>query len=325
MHGNQPGLVLDGETSAWPRGVALSLRPKDIATEEAMERVRRRLGWPGARAYDLQIERKGERLRLGGVDPEALPPGRYELDFRVSGLQWTRRFHSVRVPKGSQAMVTLEEKRPNRFVILDRPCADYDGGFKAILFHPRSELDGVPAPEWLENGCHRDRRKACLLNILAKLATVPAPADPLSRFVQSLFLADIDRVYCTVTPELASRLKQSRKFRRQKGSVHSTHRKLLVRLPDRGAKYELVSYREAAQPSLQITLAVPTAAESGSASANHYADIDIDLGNPTHDLAGLFIHIGEMLAPGPADHIKLRNTLAKRGMGEYLYYRVGKV
>ena len=324
LRGNngESGLVLDGETSAQARGVALRLQARDVMTQRAADQVRRRYNWTSTTRYDVQLAREGERLRLDGIDAQALPPGSYKLEFRIGGLELERSSHTIRIPRNGQANITLTEKDTGRRLLLDRPLGSYDDGTKAILLHRASQLDGVSAVEWLEKGRRRDRRKACLLNILAKFATLPTPNSPLNQHVRNVFFADIDRIYCAVEPSMLGRLQKSKCFRRQQGAVHSTHKKILLRLPAAGGPYELVSYREAKHPSLQVTLAIPPA---GAAGKTHYADIDIDLGNPTLDVAGLFIHLGELLDPRQTDHLKLRSKLTKQGTADFLYYTIEKV
>ena len=64
-----------------------------------------------------------------------------------------------------------------------------------MLQAPASALDGMAIAAWLESANPRPSRKACLLNLTAKLRTVPAPADPLITDVNSIFFAGTERVY----------------------------------------------------------------------------------------------------------------------------------
>ncbi|MGH9855227.1 MAG: hypothetical protein ACREBD_35790, partial [Blastocatellia bacterium] len=85
-------------------------------------------------------------------------------------------------------------------------------------------------------------------------------------------------------------------------------------------KFRLHSFRQQGKNSLQVIVAVPP---GGGAARRFYAEFDIDLGNPAQDLEGFFIHLGELLAPGKTDHLKLRDKLAKdQTVREFLYHRV---
>lgn len=64
------------------------------------------------------------------------------------------------------------------------------------------------------------------------------------------------------------------------------------------------SYRENKRPSLQIVVGI---GPDGYA----YGDADIDLGSPTMDLVGFFVHMAEWLRPGPTIHKKLKKKIDK--------------
>jgi hypothetical protein len=56
-----------------------------------------------------------------------------------------------------------------------------------------------------------------------------------------------------------------------------------------------------------------------------YADIDIDLGNPKRDLAGFFVHLGELMTEGQTDHLKLNKQLRKNPLlAAHLHYSIRK-
>ena len=180
-------------------------------------------------------------------------------------------------------------------------------------------LDGHPATGWIDNPLVRDGRRACLLNLLAKLAALPTEADPLAAHVIRVIFAEVDRIYIAAKPSLLGRLKASRKFKKDR-TLHSTHRKLLRRIAHaRRDDYVLHSYREGPSPSMQIVVAEPPQ-EVGDRT--HYADVDIDLGNPSWDLKSFFIHIGELLNPDRSDHLKLHSDLDEGRLRKYLYFSV---
>jgi hypothetical protein len=57
-----------------------------------------------------------------------------------------------------------------------------------------------------------------------------------------------------------------------------------------------------------------------------YGDIDIDLGKPTRDLSGFFVHLGELIAEGQTDHLKMHKKLkGNPALKPHLHYTVEKV
>lgn len=309
------GVVLDGETSAWPRGLAMNLRPDDAATRVAFERVQRRLDWFSPRRFHLRPTKREDLLQLQGVDPHALPPGRYRFELRVGGLRLSPASERIRIPPDGAASVTLREKLSGNVLRLDRPVSDFDPESRRILESSDSRLDGKRASRWLADGLHRDRRKACLLNLFAKLAALPAPGRSLQRRIESVFFAEADRIYARVDERLRQDLRRSPIFGREP-HVSKTHHKILARVPGSASDYKLESFREGARPSMQITLAVPR--RQGA----HYADIDVDLGNPRWDLVSFGIHIGELINPGKTNHLKLRRAIVRQTGSDFMYYKL---
>jgi hypothetical protein len=58
------------------------------------------------------------------------------------------------------------------------------------------------------------------------------------------------------------------------------------------------------------------------ASGRVIAELDIDLGNPTIDLAGFVKHVGELIDPGRTNHLSLFPALAAGRTSDFLYYRL---
>lgn|GEM_PF-1830681 len=311
---HERGVELGGESSAWPRGVAMNLRPDDAATKAAVERVQRRLDWFSPRRFQFAFAREEERLSLSGVDPEALPAGRYRFQLRLGGMRMSPSTSRIRIPRDGAAHVTMSEKRAGQWLRLNRPPAEFDEESLRILKNRRSRLDGRPALEWLTEGRHRDRRKACLLNLLAKLAALPAPGRAFQRGVESVFFAEADRIYIRVKPELLNQVRRSPLFARD-AVVSATHEKLFSRIPGGEDGYSLQSYREGARPSMQMTFAVPR-----DGTGSHYADVDVDLGSPNWDLVSFAIHLGELVNPARTNHFKLRSAIQRQTGGDFTYY-----
>ncbi len=317
---HESGVVLHGETSASPRGLGIHLRPLDAGTKVQFGRVQERQGWVNPRTFFLHIGRAGSNLALSGVDADSLPEGRYELKIRIGGMKVKPSFPIVKVPKNGEVRLRLEE-RTSRRLELNRGVDDFDENSRRILNHPKSELDGMPAPEWLTDAKHRDARKAVLLNVLAKLAAIPVarPMESLSSEVEHVFFAEIDRVYCAVSERFHDLVR--RHFRKD-SVISAPHKRLLTRIPGHDReRFTLVSYREPVRRgSLQAVVAVP---ESGPAHP-HYVDLDIDGANPGMDLVTFFIHFGEILDPAATDHLRLVKRLDHAQIRDFLYYDVRK-
>ena len=316
---HENGLVLDGETSQFPRGFMLNLRPLGDPTKLAFKRVQRNHDWLSRNIFQLEATRQDDRLQLEGVDAEALPPGRYELEMRLSGMQFVQAKQQISIRKNQSKVVRFREKPAKQKLALNRPIDSFDRESVRILRHKKSLLDGTSAEDWLENRPGQDRRKAPLLNMLAKLAALPRVPDPLSRRVHYVFHAEMDRIYAAVSEDFHTTVSGS--FSKD-ATIHSTHRRLLLRIPHRRAdEYTLTSYRERAPSSMQVVIAEPPA---DVADRTHYADLDIDEANPGWDLARFVMHVGDVLDPRKTNHLELRKTLTDGETSDFLYYDVVK-
>lgn len=313
-----PGITLDGEWSAWPLGLALNLAPQDQKTKDAFKQVQAQHQWY-SNEFALQAMSLPKSLKLSGVAPDALPAGKYELSVQLSTLKLARSSYQLNLKSGKCSQVIIEEKSPKRRLVRTTDIAGFDSCLKTIITNPGSILDSQPAAAWIDNPIVRDARRACLLNLFAKLAVLPTESDPLAGHVSRVIFADVDRIYVAAKPSLLSRLQGSKKFKKDKG-VHKAHKNLLRRIANQQREnYTLHSYREGASPSMQIVVAEPP---PGVADETHYADVDIDLGNPSWDLKSFMIHIGELLHPDKTNHLKLYSKLKKDPLEQYLYYTV---
>ena len=79
----------------------------------------------------------------------------------------------------------------------------------------------------------------------------------------------------------------------------------------------LFSFRVEGSPSLQMVIATPSSPFNAC-----FVDLDLDLGNPLQDVAGLVVHIGELLSGKPTNHLDLQKKLSNGKAAPYLYYRV---
>ena len=193
------GIVLEGETSAFPRPFALNLFPLDPGTKARWENTQQRKGW--VNRYDMDVTQVGDGIRFEGIAGAPLPEGSYELDLRVGELPLVNSRRTISIPGSGTETVTFDAQPAARSIQLTRDVDDFDDEARRILQDDRSELDKLGAVEWLNTRPHQDRRKACLLNILAKLEAVPSRGERLGRLVQNVFHCEMDRIYCAVQPE----------------------------------------------------------------------------------------------------------------------------
>ena len=308
------GFVLGGETDAWPLGLALRLEPVSAGTKSQWENIQRMEGWIGAHTFRLNLSLREERLRFEGIRPGLLPPGMYSVSVCVSGYRFHHRIHEFTIPEDGTAIVRIPEK-PEKRRLAPRALSEFDDQTRGIV--ERSSLDQMPLAQWLADSSRRDSRKACLLNVLAKLRTPVAGIEPLSAGIQQVIFADVDRIYAKLEPRFSGRFLLPGSGFDEDSVIHSTHLNLLKKIPN-GPDHSLHSVREAvATNSLQLAIAVP--ANPGDPE---YADIDIDLGNPFVNPLGFFIHVGELIDPGKTDHIALFKKLRDSASSDFLYYEV---
>lgn len=319
------GIIFNRETSAWPRAVRFDFEGVG-AFQQRLQKLRNEES-DGDHRFAVSVD--GGALSFQTIAPERIPTGTYDYALRVADLNLKNRTGRVRFsPDQAVATVDIEVEPDDRVVEVNAATLAVDAAFQPLLGGP-STLDGRSLREWL-GGSARSKRKACLLNILAKLSVAPADA-PLLRFVKDIFFADVDRLYAEVDPELLNQLvaldrSAARSFSLDHGPLDATHQKLLRRVPPRDQdateeyRKNMKSFRQDAEPSLQIVVFSPPADQPGRGC---YADIDIDLGNPKRDVAGFFVHLGELIAEGQTDHLKMHRKLEKdERLSPHLHYDV---
>ncbi|MGH9767233.1 MAG: hypothetical protein ACREAB_07340 [Blastocatellia bacterium] len=319
------GVVLNSETDAWPRGLTLEFDADSPITRLRMDQVRQRKDW-GSKEYQLNLSLQDGALAVTGVDPKALPAGRYWFRLQIGDLILPEARISFDLKQGQETSVEIEVRTDPRQVelLLDSPNVDQQ--IRRVL--AQSELDGSALTHWLTDPQPRPSRKACLLNLLAKLRAAPDLSETLLTHVHQVLFADVDRCYAIVDGELFDRLKAlaagaDKPFSADYLPLAPVHRKLLRHIKSNESdadSFRLHSFRQRGNTSLQAIVAVPPGDDS---SRRFYAEFDIDLGNPSHDFEGFFVHLGELLTPGKTDHLKLRAKLANdQAVREFLYYQV---
>lgn len=311
----EEGIILDDETSAWPLGVALQLTPISAGTRVRWENIQRQQGWIGARTFGLSMSVRNGRLRFEGVKPKLLPEGTYQVSIFLGGYRFHNRVYEFTIPKDGAAVIIAQDKPEKRRVRLNRKIEEFDESTLKIV--DASSIDGIGLAEWLRQDHRRDSRKACVLNLLAKLRTPIAGKPPLSDGVRRFIFADVDRVYAELEPRFVHRIMLPDAGFQEDSIIHSTHLRLLHFVPN-GTAAQLHTVREHVPTvSMQLTLAIPD-----DGDAPQYADIDIDLGNPFTTPLGFFIHAGELIDPGKTDHLNLHQKLLNSGCRDFLYYSV---
>lgn len=309
------GITLCGETSAFPRGFGVNVWPADPVTKERVWRVRRRLDWP-IPPFRFNLSRLGDRLVVTGIDEKALPSGRYDIEFRLEGMRFKRSFfRSVRLKEDGDAEVVFEG-RPSKFRFeLNTDVASFGENSRRII--RASKIDGLRGEDWLQpDVVNRDARKACLLNLLAKLSITPSRADRLNRSVHKLLHVEADRAYAEVDESFLRSVSDG--FLPPDLAIDATHKRLL-RMTANPDDYELVSYREKkGNGALQVVVAKPKPM-SAAPRGVLFADIDIDGSNPSYDLARFMTHCGHLIQGKTTDHFKMRRRIVGQA-GDFLYY-----
>lgn len=303
------------------RRVSIGLSPSEAITQERMRSVRQRLGWrPDQFGLKVSVERGC--LILRGVDPNALPRGRYRLRVEIEEAKTKKQPAVARVLEEGNSRIAAEITLDDRQISVDLEFCDPLVG-RVI---DASVLDKMPAREWLASPDWRPSKRACLLNLLANLRARPTVKSPLIDQVRQITVAFRDRVYAAVGPTLNGTLIELSRdsklpFYHEGRPTASIHERLLDSIPSEErhlfSKERLVSFRGEGSPSLQICVAQPSGGEVA------YAEFDLDLGNALQDVVGIIVHVGELIDGKPTNHLDLFKKLAKQPkVSQYLYYQV---
>ena len=313
------GVLLRGESGAAPRRLLLEFDGVGESTRARMRFVQQREGWH-LYTFPLNITRDNGDLVIRGVESATLPSGLYACRLVIDDLTIENRGRfRIDLAPGGTARATLDAMEDQRQVRLTRGVDDLPSGIRRLLTAANSTVDGIPVLHWLDSMTPRASRKACLLNVLAKLS---AMREPLLDTVDRIFFADVDRTYAEVTPRCAELLRElaadpTKPFYSEGTPKSATHRRLLTHAGVWPDDYELESYRQEGRYSLQAVVAVP----KHDPHLRHYAEFDIDLGNPLQDVKGFIVHLGEVASPGRTDHFALREKL-KATCEDFLCYDI---
>lgn len=319
------GIVLSNERDAFPRSVTLEFDARSEVTRYRMNRVRLLKGWQSWQ-FELKVTLKDGMLMFVGDDQDALPGGAYWVRVDITDLKTPSARLKLDIADGQpDARVDVDVVVDPRVITVTN-FGDFDPQILAVLQAPESSLDDQSIVQWLTSSNTRPNRKACLLNLMAKLRTVPDTKAPLISDVRNIFFVGTERVYGQVTAALFSRLQllandPKRPFYSEGDPASPTHRKLLDHIETRGwgkrEDYTLHSFRQEGRTCMQVVVAAPSVA-----TTPFCADFDIDLGNPLEDVDGFVIHMGELALGGDTDHLELHDALDKGAMTDFLYYTV---
>ena len=319
------GIVLNNERDAFPRSVTVEFDARSEVTRYRMNRIRQLKGWRGWQ-FNLKVTLVDGMLTFAGDDQDSLPGGAYWLRVSIADLETPSGRLKVDIADGQpDARVDVDVAADPRSIRV-RTFGDFDPQILAVLQAPGSSLDGQPIDTWLASAGTRPNRKACLLNLMAKLRTVPQPTAPLITDVRNIFFCGTERVYGQVNPNLSTRLQAladdpGQPFYAEGDPTSPTHLKLLDHIESRGwgnrEDYTLRSFRQEGRTCMQVVVATPAVG-----SGPFCADFDIDLGNPLEDVDGFVVHMGELALGGDTDHLELHDALAKGAMKDFLYYTV---
>lgn len=320
------GVTFDGETDAFPRSLTLQFGPFDPITKLKMDQIRQINGWD-TDEFHVRLSVVNGDLTISGVSPNALPSGSYWVVAQIDDVVFPDGKQHVDIDDDeTDAFVDIDVTEDPREVMLTRPVAAFDDGIRTVVTAIDTSADGLALTDWFAAKSPRARRKACVLNLMAKLRTSPDVASAVVANIQSVFFCGAERMYAKVTPQLLPRLRQLSKgsdnsFNEEGPPDSDTHLLLLDQIQQRHwgdpDDFTLDSFRQQARPSMQIVIAVPN-----DPNGQYYADLDIDLGNPEMDLAGFIIHMGELMFAPSTDHLALRKKLYKGITKPYIYYDV---
>ncbi len=320
------GVRFEDESDAWPRSCVLEFDANNEITRTKMNWIRDRWGWnPGV--FSLHVTVDEGSLVISGVDSRSLASGSYWLLVQIDSLILQGGAHIVNVDDDEETTLTLTATEDARRVVLRKPIDEWDDVLiRNTLMRPDQTFDGLTIADWLASDNPRESRKACLMNLMAKLRTLPDQKSPFLAHVQRIFLTDVERIYVETDDEMLPRLRElaareDRPFFDEGPPGAAIHRRLLVRagVP----QHKLESFRQDSRNSMQVVMAfAPGAPPDGK----YYADVDIDLGNPLRDIEGFIIHLGELLSGRKTDHLKLQSALTKKGQptAPFIYYDVGR-
>src|SRR5215207_6668451 len=92
------GVMLRNETDATPRGLVVEFDGDSPVTKFRMERVRTLRDWH-PHEFKLELQLFNGNLVITGVDPRALPAGRYWFRLRIADLNLPKEKIRIEIPE----------------------------------------------------------------------------------------------------------------------------------------------------------------------------------------------------------------------------------
>jgi hypothetical protein len=312
------GLSFPQETDPARHRFTIGVLPGNDITAYRLQRIRQLQDWRRGE-YHLNLTIKNRQLVLTGVRPDGLPGGQYDVSLMIEDLPVLRGRMPVTLPENGSVTLPVHVHPDQRQIVLDDTAIDE--AVAALL--DASTVDGENLLAWLADARWRASRKACLLNLVAKLRSLPHnDPHPLIKEIVEIFKVGTERVYARVTPgfyETLQALARNPKhpFYYEGRPTAPIHQLLLGAAKVSKTTHTLESFRQEGKTCMQAVIAVPK-----EPHGPYFADLDIDLGNPLQDVIGFITHIAE-LGGGPTDHLDLRTKLDHDDFARpYLYYRV---
>ena len=198
----EEGIVFDSPKDASPLNIAFGLQ---ALLPGRLDPVRLRHDWRD-KEFGLDVMAKDAGLLFSGYkgDQEGLPFGVYDLTVEVESYRFKNGEQRVVIGQGKQVEIVLDAEPDTRQVKL---LNNYDKATAKLVNN--SAMDGQDLEQWLSSKTPREVRKACLLNILTKLAAPPMKdiaKKSLTDRISSVHFADVDRIYAMADPALTSDL-----------------------------------------------------------------------------------------------------------------------
>src|SRR4029077_6358728 len=97
----------------------------------------------------------------------ALPFGSYWFRLRIADYTIPAKKYVCKIAENGEGEQVVELQKDNRRFELTGDVSTFDAEIIRVLTHSESRLDGLSISDWLA-GPARSRRKACLLNLMAK-------------------------------------------------------------------------------------------------------------------------------------------------------------
>lgn len=321
------GVGMDWDRDVLPRELTLEFGADSPITHLRVDHVRQLNGWIG-NDYKLSLSIEDGALVATGVDPAGLPAGRYWIKPYIGDLVSSSEGIKFELKENGEAQLVVEVQLEKREVEILPDLLEADPHIARLLEDDRVSLDGLSLRNWLRDARPRPSRKACFLNLLARLRTTPGVDCPMLAHVKQFLSADVDRCYAVVDRTLLKSFQQSSRELCMPLPVegpppHQTYRKLYHRIreaePDADS-FLLHSFRRNEENGLQTVLAVPPGEDP---SKPCYAEFNLDPSDFLEEFKGLYVFLGESPSPRKIDHLSLGPKLAgDSSLAPFLGYRV---